>query len=203
MLAPKINSLSIINDNETVDIKPFNLIPPINNDFTHTDIMIDDHQVNTTNELLNNLYFPTDSRPPPEPPPAFPNITFDTTTPILNKLRNNPNAFCSLASPLYLTCTTSTSNNKHSCDHVLEANAMLSSINSSSNPKPPLLETKPETTDYFYPLMHAQHELLNVLRHLDTVDTINTLNDNASTRHLTCSNTIMLMQARQIDGGEG
>ena len=105
-------------------------MPPIDNDFYGTNILIDDSSDSSITEPYDDLVDDNaPSRPPPEPPPnCIPEIAFASAAPILRSTRESPNYFHNHLSPLCLTCTSTNANIAHTCDCVMESNAMLSSI---------------------------------------------------------------------------
>ena len=196
--------ISIDNDDATDNNKPFNLIPPIDNDFYGTNILIDDSSDSSINLPYDDLVDKdAPSRPPPEPPPNhIPEITFASTAPILRSMRENANYFHNRLSPLCLTCTSDNSNTAHTCDCVMESNAMLSSIVSYDDTEPLLFPSPAEkSVECTFPLTKSQDQPLTTLKSLSTVDILNALSSNPSSRKLKYRDTIMLLQARQIDGG--
>ena len=82
---PEYDFSSFDNDDETVDTKPFDLIPLTDKDFTYTNVFLDDSSDSSSTILYDDLdqdYH--DPRPPPEPPPqCVPEITFASAAPIL------------------------------------------------------------------------------------------------------------------------
>ena len=116
-------------------------------------------------------------------------------------MRHNPNAFFRNLSPPCAHCPPSQSDLCHTCDYVLEANAMLSSIVTIDESEPPFFTCPVPEYNCYFPLTQAQDSLLTTLQGLSTVDVIHTLNNNPSSRILSCKDTVMLMQARQVDGG--
>ena len=200
---PEVDIL-IDNDDETDNTKPFDLIPPIDNDFHGTNILIDDSSDSSItlpyDDLIDNN---APSRPPPEPPPNhIPEITFASAAPVLRSMRENTNYFHSRLSPLCLTCTSDNSNTAHTCDCVIESNAMLSSIVTYDDAELLLFPSPAEkSVECTFPLTKSQDQLLTTLNSLNTVDILNTLSSDPSSRELKCRDTIMLLQARQIDGG--
>ena len=94
------------------------------------------------------------------------------------------------------------SNMSHSCDYTLQANALLSSVFSHDGSEPLLFPSPPKSSiNCILAMSKHQTTLLSTLEHTSTVDIINALNNNFTSRKLTCRDTLVLMKHRQMDGG--
>ena len=82
----------------------------------------------------------------------------------------------------------------------MEANAMLSSLISIDESAPLFFPTIEHKLNCSFLLIQSQDKLLLTLQHLDTIGVINTLNSNPSAYTFKCQDTVIFLQARQIDG---
>ena len=90
----------------------------------------------------------------------------------------------------------------HACDYSMEANNLLSSIITYDETSPLLFrDESKDNLNNTHPLTYQKSLLLETLQGLSTVNAIDMLNNNSSTKQSSCKDAIMLIRKFQLDGG--
>ena len=90
-----------------------------------------------------------------------------------------------------------------SCDYTMKANELLSSVITHDNTSTLLFcdETN-DNISSMIPSFHPRTMLLGTLEGLSTINIMNVLNNNQSTKTITCKETVVLLNNCQLDGRE-